>query len=288
MTQNKLKKIALGSAQFGLDYGISNVSGQVPCDQISAILEMAVKHGVTTLDTAAAYGNAEIALGKAGVAAFDIVTKLAGASIDCLDHVDRELENSLKRLKVDSIYGYLVHDPRLLLSAQGDDVYARLRALRSQGLVRKIGVSTYTPEETRVLCARYDIDLVQIPLSPIDTRWNQTLEDLDAVEVHCRSIFLQGLLLMSPDMLTQNMALHAPIIRAWRDWCADHEMTALEACLRFAQNHPRIDKAIVGVTNMAEFMQILTARPHKEFPALLPSLGCDNPEILDPSRWPSE
>lgn len=291
MTHKNTGKVALGTAQFGLDYGISNTAGQVSQAEVETILARARSGGIVTVDTAAAYGSSETALGAACVSSFQVVSKLNGQAADIPqpDAVDRALSASLQRLNLTSLYGYLVHDPALLLSPQGDRIYRRMTELRDQGLVQKIGVSAYTPAEIETLSGRYDLDLVQIPLNPLDARWDDTLPALKSAgtEIHCRSIFLQGLLLMDPAKLPRHMAAHQDTLTRWHDWCRARDLSPLAACIGFMNDLQTMDKAVLGVTRRAELDQILELNAASLPEALPENLRTTQAEFLNPSLWAS-
>src|SRR3990167_4725202 len=197
-------KLALGTAQFGLDYGISNNSGKISEENAVALLSYAKYKGINTLDTAVAYGNSEQVLGNIGVDGWEIITKLPALPEERVDieyWVERQLEGSLSRLGVNSVYGLLLHRPQQLFEPYGQKLISAIERLKRQGCVKKIGVSIYQPEELDLIYKVMDPDLVQSPLNILDRRlidsgWLARLRAL-GVEVHVRSVFMQGLLLMS-------------------------------------------------------------------------------------------
>ena len=166
-------RLALGTVQFGMPYGIANKSGQVPRCEVKAILQQAAVNGIDTLDTAIAYGESETCLGKVGVRDFKIVTKLPAVPegfSDVAVWVKEQVNASLLRLGVNSVYGLLLHHPEQLLKSEGALIYQALQALKEDGLVQKVGVSIYAPSELEMLNTRYHFDLVQAPFNLIDRR----------------------------------------------------------------------------------------------------------------------
>ena len=69
-------KIALGSVQFGIPYGVTNRGGMTSRQEVREILTVAARSGVDTIDTAITYGESERVLGAEGCSRFRIVTKL--------------------------------------------------------------------------------------------------------------------------------------------------------------------------------------------------------------------
>jgi aryl-alcohol dehydrogenase-like predicted oxidoreductase len=284
-----VSRLCLGSAQFGLDYGISNQSGQSDPDQVSEILTAATDCGIYFIDTAREYGNSENVLGELLKSDISIVTKATVPSPDTSENPELyfacELECSLKALEKESIYGWLAHNANVLIESERmADSWARAsKAAKQNGLIKKAGVSVYTPEEAISLMDRLPLDLIQIPFSPVDNRWEDALDKLHEreVEIHARSIFLQGLLLM------KEIDRH-PYFNPWSDvlqtW--DHAANGdpLKLALTCALSEQRISKVIVGVTNKTELTGILQSLNSE--PTDIPDIKKSNdPALLDPSNW---
>ena len=194
-------KIALGTAQFGLPYGVSNANGIVNSSEVKRILDLASSNSIDMLDTAISYGRSEEVLGSLGVDQFNIVNKLPNIPNSISDihkWVNNEVSESLKRLKKSSFYALLLHNPSDLIGNNGQKLIIALEELKKQKIVKKVGVSIYDPNDLDFLTRIMDIDIVQAPINIVDRRLVNTgwLEKLNAngVEIHGRSIFMQGLL----------------------------------------------------------------------------------------------
>jgi len=284
-------RLAIGTAQFGQVYGVANQTGQVPQPEVEAMLHLAVTNGIDTLDTAIAYGDCERTLGKAGVERFKVVTKLSEVPEGCSDvssWVHDQVFASLARLNVDSLYGLLLHRPAQLLGSQGKNLCRPLQELKEKGLVRKIGISIYNPADLEELSKVFRFDLVQAPLNLVDRRiqktgWLKKLKD-KAVEVHTRSAFLQGLLLMSPETIPAKFAPWSDLWNRLHSWLAEHKSPAVATCLAFPLSFPEIDKVVVGSDSLTQLTQIIEAT--KNLPADdFPKISCDDESLVDPSRW---
>ena len=285
------ERLVLGTAQFGLPYGISNTKGQVSPDEIARILAIAWENGVRTLDTAMAYGDSETRIGSAGASGWRVVTKLP--HIDATGRalraeIERQVRGSLQRLRADSVYGLLLHRSGDLIGADGAAWYDALVSLKQGGLVEKIGVSIYDPEELDALSGRYSLDLVQAPFNVFDRRlassgWLDRLKRA-GVEVHARSAFLQGLLLMSNDRRPAKFARWQSLWSAWDAWIANAGVTPLVACIQFVLSHPQVDGAVVGVESAGQLGEILRAVAGT---ATVPpvALSTNDPDLINPSRW---
>lgn len=284
-------KLALGTVQFGLDYGIANQSGQVSLAQASEIMALACLHGIKDLDTAIAYGDAEARLGQIGVMGFRVVTKLpplpAGAA-DAGLWVKAQLAASLQRLGLGGVYGLLLHSSADLLGPQGLALVQALEDLQDEGLVQKLGISIYAPSELDALMTLARWGLVQAPFNLVDRRlqtsgWLQRLKDL-GVEVHTRSAFLQGLLLTRAEALPPKFLPWLALWQRWQAWQSVTACSALGACLAFAQSFPEVDRVVVGVDGPAHLQGILAAL-REPVPPYWPDIASDDDRLVNPSRW---
>ena len=287
----KLSRLALGTAQFGLNYGVANQRGQVPVNDITAILNGASLAGVDTLDTAIAYGDSEKRLGEAGVNRWQIVSKLPQLPDNLTDvaaWVRAAVKGSMERLNVPCLCGLLVHHPADLLSSHGDALYAALSELKLLGLVGKIGISIYQPDELNPLFDRMTFDVVQAPFNIFDRRlidsgWVGKLHAL-GVELHVRSVFLQGLLLMPATQRPCKFQRWQPLWDEWERWLHEHQLTPLEACLRYALSFNEIGRVIVGVDSPQQLTEIIAAASGA-LPPIPSGLRSTDVALLNPSNW---
>ena len=284
-------KLALGTAQFGLHYGIANQDGQVTRPTAKAMLQLAAATGINTLDTAIAYGESETCLGEVGIRGFKLVTKLPAVPDGCTDvptWVNQQVHASLSRLCTDRLYGLLLHRPEQLLGKSGQVLYQALCSLKSQGLVEKIGISIYAPDELGALCHYYTFDLIQAPFNVldhrmIDTGWLTCLYGR-GVEVHVRSVFLQGLLLMPPTQRPASFARWQSLLHSWDQWLAEHQLTPVQACLQHALSFPEIAQVVVGLDSMAQLQEVIM-NAEGVLPPLPPTLHTNDIDLLNPARW---
>ena len=286
-------KLALGTVQFGLPYGIANPGGQISREDARQILALARESCIDTLDTAIAYGDSEACLGTLGTKGFKVITKLPALPkgvTGIAAWVGDQMQASLRRLKLDSVYGLLLHRSENLLGAAGRSMVQALERLKAEGIVQKIGVSIYAPQELDAATQACAIDLVQAPLNLVDRRlvtsgWLPRLHD-QGVEVHTRSAFLQGLLLMPRETIPEKFSSWFHLFDHWHAWLQEHPVTAAEACLAFIASQPLIDRVVVGVDSHAQLQELLRAAG-KEPPQQLPDLHCDDEKLINPSNWNS-
>jgi len=284
-------KLALGTVQFGLAYGVANTAGQMSEAESQDVLTLARGSGIDTVDTAAAYGNSEARLGKIGVRDFRIVTKLP-ALPDGENDVDAWVEGamraSLDALRCDRVYGVLLHRPGQVFEPYGTALVRALERVKTAGLAGKIGVSIYEPAELDALSQVMPLDLVQAPFNVFDQRlhtsgWMTRLADA-GTELHVRSAFLQGLLLMPAASRPITFQRWAAQFAAYDAWLAQTGLTPVQACLRFACWTAGVDRVVVGVDGRAQLDELITAAAGALVAPPLELAGAD-PDLVNPARW---
>ena len=287
----RMKRLAIGTVQFGLPYGITNQAGQVTRSEAKEILQLAEGNGIDTLDTAIAYGESETCLGEIGVQGFRLVTKLPAIPKDCANvssWARNQFSASLTRLSVTTVYGLLLHRPEQLLGPNGMELYRVLQDFKGSGQVKKVGVSIYAPSELELITKSFLLDLVQAPFNLMDRRlyttgWLQKLKD-NGVEIHTRSAFLQGLLLMPRATIPPKFAPWNDLWDRWHKWHSDHDTSAIQVCLAFPLAFPEVDRVVVGVDSVSQLGQIISAAAG-DAPSDLPDLSCDAEDLINPTRW---
>lgn len=291
-------RVGLGTVQFGLEYGIANEGARPTFGEVQRILDCAEGHGVSLLDTAALYGDAEAVLGRALPAGhrFDVVTKtpvFGGALIEArhADMLERAVHTSLKRLRLDDLYGLLIHSADDLLVEGGEWLMERAQTLRARGEVRKVGVSVYEPAQAERILEHHTIDLIQIPLNVLDQRFSSSgiLDKLQkaGVEIHSRSVFLQGALLMSPDKLPPHFEGARDKLRRYREVLTGLDITPAEAAVDFVKRQPQVDGLIVGVCSVQQLGEVMAAY-HARCPPCVHFADFAEREgrVIDPRLWP--
>jgi aryl-alcohol dehydrogenase-like predicted oxidoreductase len=286
-------KLGLGTAQFGMAYGVTNSRGQMPEQEAAETLDLAARNGIRVLDTAQAYGDSEALLGRIlpNKHDFRIVTKVA--KFEMPSNLRGNFLQSLERLRQGSIYALLCHDAEQLLNSEGATVWQAMKALQAEGHVEKIGASVYSQEQITRLLAAFDIDIIQLPFNILDQRLlaGGELRRLKrrGVEIHARSTFLQGVLLSDPEDLDERFVEFRGHLDNLRSILHAHDLSPLSGALACSMQCLEIDTVLVGVTGMAEMNEILAAT------ARLPANKIDfsfcavtDPRLLHPSLWDSK
>ena len=290
-----VSRVVLGTVQIGLNYGISNQSGLMRLDEATSLISTAYTRGCRTLDTAEAYGNSEQRLGEIGVDRFEVISKLTHLPADC-DNLERHVYTSVKamlsRVNVRMFEGVLLHNPQELLaltSKQVKQTRAGFKRLKEEGLIRTCGVSVYTPLELIEVSKRFESDLVQLPSCPLDLRWFNSglVQKLRAqgVEIHVRSVFLQGLLLMNLEEVPAYFSPWRNLLRQWHEWTCDLNLSPLQASLQITLHNPMFDKLVLGAQSRSELDQQLDiiTTPISDIPS--PDFGTIDEAFLNPSLW---
>ena len=290
-------KLGLGTVQFGRDYGISNSRGICSLDTIRAILSMAHSEGVKLLDTAADYGISEENIGICSneQEIFKVVTKVSKLRTNLapkadIARIEKSLRRSLARQGQNSVYGLLIHSANDLFGSNGNEVWDELLRLCSFGLATKIGVSVYNAEELDSVLAQFPIDLVQLPLNVFDQRLIKSghIRELVSrgIEIHARSIFLQGALLMPPENLPNNLAYHSPIFEIYHQALRKVGLSPIQGAVSFIMEQADVAYALVGVTTPAELSRIIDATRVDYLPSIeFGEFSLNDASLLDPTRW---
>lgn len=283
-------RLALGTVQFGLDYGVSNPTGQVPIGEAMAILRLASTAGIELLDTARRYGTSEAVLGEllsAGPLCFQIVSKLPPQC--SAERVADELNSSLQLLSVKSLYAYLAHS---FADYQQAPLRQQLYQARAKGLVQKVGASLYFPSELAWLLDNdIDIDLVQLPYSIFDQRFASLLGPAheSGIEIHARSLFLQGLFFLSPAAVAQQFPEALEHHASFHRLCADHHLAVSSALINFGLTEPHLDKLVIGLTTTGELAHNLAAiQDHERYKPLhnvFSALQLHEERVILPFNW---
>ena len=142
-------KIALGTAQFGLNYGIVNKTGQIDSNLAKDIIDYARGIKINTLDTAIAYGNSHKVLSKSDLSSFKVVSKLPSYNQDNNhpSYLEESFYKALEDLQLESIYGFMFHSASDLFSNNGMSIFKSMIQLKEKKLIKKVGVSIYNPND---------------------------------------------------------------------------------------------------------------------------------------------
>ena len=284
-----MNRIVLGGAQLGLPYGILNGGETLSREEVARILDTAVDHGIDSIDTAIAYGQSESIIGETSQNRFKIISKLPPLPVgisDVSEWVHSQVQGSLSRLKCTSLDALLLHRPQDLTGAQGAELYAALGSLMAEKLIRRFGVSIYSPDDLEGIIGTFDIHVVQAPLNVFDRRILGVTDQLSAlnIEVHVRSVFLQGVLIANPKNRPQRFEPWSEHFALFDEWVRSSGVSAMACCMGFALQQPGIAKLVIGTTSAESLDEIMNSIPNSvlEVPTHLQSSA---EQLIDPRFW---
>jgi len=259
--------------------------------EIRDIIEFAESKGMDTLDTAISYGDCHERLGLLDLSDWKVITKLPKIdekTIDIIKWIRDHIDQSLRDLNLSSIDAVLLHNPDDLLGPDGNRVWFELDELKRKGKIKKIGFSIYEVSELEELLLNFDPDIVQAPYNILDqslvtSGWLEKMKQL-GIQVHVRSIFLQGLLLMSKSDRPEKFNKWSQLWGRWDNWLEENKVEPLHACLAFANAETQIDRIIIGVNSLNHLKEIayLENSNLRNFPENIES---NDSNLINPSRW---
>ena len=284
-----MNRIVLGGAQLGLPYGILNGGETLSREEVARILDTAAGHGIDAIDTAIAYGQSESVIGETAQNRFKIISKLPPIPLDVSNvsqWVRTQVDASLSRLKCTSLDALLLHRSQDLTDAHGAELYAAINSLKVEKIIQRFGVSIYTPDELNGIIGTFDIDVVQAPLNVFDRRILGIIDQLTAlyIEVHVRSVFLQGVLIAKPENRPQRFQPWSEHFARFDEWVLSSGVSAMACCLGFALQQSGVTKLVIGTTSPEALTEIMTSIPNLklEVPAHLQS---SIEQLIDPRVW---
>jgi len=283
-----LEKICLGTAQFGLDYGINNTRGKIPKNEVFKILEYALQNGIEFIDTAYAYGDSEKVLGdfiknNPNGKKFKIISKIPN-----VENIDKVIEETFTNLSVDKLYGYLVHNFNSFL--ENTKIFDTLLRLKHKGKVEKIGFSLYYPEEYYKI-KNLEIDILQIPYSIFDQRFCKIFEELKEkkIEIHARSVFLQGLVFKKPEELEGRFSKLKDKLLYINSLSKELGIPLNAIFLNFVLENENVDKVVIGVDRLENLKENIDSLSFqnivKQLHQRLVELKETDEDIILPIRW---
>lgn len=285
-------KIALGTVNFGMDYGIANQIGKTSQTELEKIISQAEDYGIEVIDTAQAYGDAEVRIGSMRCAErFKVITKF-GIEIEKTYKPNTVIElvnKSCERLKQSNLYSVMLHSPEVLLTDFGKSIFEELQDLKTKKIITKIGVSIYNPSILDDILKIIEIDLVQAPFNIFDQRilssgWVKKLKE-NKIKIYTRSVFLQGILMMPKEKLPRYFWKYWPdLFNSWFEYLKGNGNDPLSITLGFALREPWIEKVVVGVDSSLQLETIMQVEK-SDIINNFPNLKCDDENLINPSKW---
>lgn len=297
MNQTPQPRIALGTVQLGMAYGIANRSGKPDLRMATAIVDTAWQAGVRVFDTAQSYGHSEATVGavlaELGCSAeARVVSKLApDLDLGSAVAIRQSVLASLRKLRVPQLYGLLLHREHLL-SIWEEDLEERLTALCAEGLVAHLGVSVESPQGAQRAMTLEALTMLQVPSNALDRRFESCGVFDCGKQVFVRSILLQGLLLMDGASLPPPMAGVRPLIEKLDRVAADAGWSRLHLLLGYARTAYPEATILFGAETPGQVARNLAvwetaaSFPPSAVDTLRQLFPAVDEAILNPAKWP--
>ena len=295
-----LSPLALGTAQLGMPYGVANTLGKPDADEALRIVKSAYSSGMRWFDTAQAYGDSEAVLGhclrKLGLTREVMVVSKLHPSLgqESAEVIHRSAQDSLKRLNLDYLDGFLLHREGMLKELDRS-LGRRLLGLKQQGLVRRLGVSCYSTKAANRALGFDLVEILQLPGSVFDRRLLRDGIVAEAKKDRCtlfvRSVFLQGLALLSDENVPSGIPRGKDAVSALSGFCRSRGIDRKAFCLQYALHRFEPAILIVGAERSAQVAETAALASGRTVPdglfdewdRIWPD---DIEDLIDPSRWP--
>lgn len=284
------KKFVLGSANFSKGYGIKKGKG-ISLLQLNKIAQVLKKNNINFVDTALSYPGVEKKIALSKLKNFEVYTKILKNDLKnkSSSQTTYLFLSSLNTLKKKSFHTVYFHKAKDLLEQDGENFYNNIVHLKKINLTKKIGISVYSPEELKKLLKKYSFDVIQIPLNVFDRRFlkHNFLNRLKkkGIEIHVRSIFLQGILLLESKKVPKYFKRWSKLFKDWDNWNLENNQNKLSTCINFIKSIKHVDKVILGISNYNQINEIInccqsnkTKYPKKIF--------SKSKNLVDPRLWP--
>ena len=284
-------KIILGSANFDQIYGIKK--NFIKKGEIKKLFDLAIKSEIKIIDTSPLYNESEKIIGLLNNNRFKIISKIPKPpktikKVNIQKWLKQNVMVSLKNLKIKKFECLLIHNANSLLCKNGDEIYKGIRNMKINGFTNKIGVSIYDFNILDKILKKFKFNLIQAPFNILDQRlveegWLKKLKKRK-IEVHVRSIFLQGILLLKHNQLPKKLKKLNKKLMIWENWLEKNKFSSLQVCLSFVLNQNQLDGVVVGYNSASQLNQILKLKKiHNNF--TLPNLNIKDKKLIDPRKW---
>ena len=286
-----ISKLCFGTANFANNYGILKKKNNLSKKKIKNILELLKKNKISNIDTAIFYKNVEKKIGHFNLKNFSIFTKLPKLPKKCTDIKKWSLMNinhSLNNLNKKRLPGVFIHHSEDLIGKNKIKLYEALLSLKKKKLINKIGVSIYNFNILDKILDEFKVDMIQVPFNILDRRL-ATKNYLNKIkkkkiQIHVRSIFLQGILLANIKKIPKKFLKWKNLFKSWHAWLEKNKLSKLQACLNFILSFKQIDVIIFGACSKMQIKQIINTvnQSTKLYPKNIIS---NNLKLIDPRQW---
>lgn len=287
-----MKQLIVGTANFNSEYGINNFKFKYKYLKYDLFKYLKQKK-LNYFDSSFNYNLNNEFINNLNFKGSKIITKFSLPKRNkrrFLSQIYNEISNKINIFKIPYFEAILLHDIYDLKTKLNKEVVKILRKLKKEGLVKKIGVSIYSPEDLQIVFSNFQPDIIQAPINIFDSRlinskWMKTIEK-KKIDLQARSIFLQGLLLtdlrkLSKKKISKNLIFK---INELEKWCQENNISRLEACLGFINSLKTVKFITVGICSKEELCEILNILNRKR-KIKLKDFSVKNNKLIDPRKW---
>jgi aryl-alcohol dehydrogenase-like predicted oxidoreductase len=284
------KKLIIGTAQLDKNYGIKKNRKKIDTQKLKSIFNFLKKKNYFYIDTARSYKGAENLLKTQDLSKFKIIGKVEKLreKKNIYSFLKKRIMTSLNNLDIKRFEGYLIHDEADLISDKSNEIYEALLKIKNENLTRKVGVSVYNFRNALAIIKNFKLDIIQLPYNILDRRFEKKifLKEIKKknIEVHARSIFLQGLLLYKINKIPNYFTKYLKNLKKIDEFCEKNNLSKLEFCLNFVLQNKFIDKLVIGIEdkkNIYEISRVKYTKNNKRFP----NIDSNNLNLIDPRKW---
>tara|TARA_B110000037_G_scaffold156519_1_gene176582 strand:- start:2431 stop:3291 length:861 start_codon:yes stop_codon:yes gene_type:complete len=285
MNKTKLKsRLVIGSANFTKKYGADSI--KINHKEKKKILNLAQKNGIYKIDTAKSY-LVDKNIFKNIDKKFRFFTKVIPDSRwISLEYCQKQLEDHFKIFNNHKVETLLFHDIKPLLIKNGSEIFKNLELLKKKKYFQKIGLSIYNTNYLDKIVSNYNFDVIQCPYNVLDKRilttgWFEKLKGL-GIEIHIRSIFLQGLL-VNKNVYNKNYFKNwKNFFFEWFKNLENNNITPIDYCLSDLLNYD-FDKIIIGINNSKNLKEIINFKTIDKNKMI--NFKISDTKLIDPRNW---
>ena len=285
-------KIILGTAQFGLDYGINNKKGRPTYETIKEILDLAHAKKIIFLDTAEGYGNSHEIIGdyhRNSNNKFEVITKFSPLRKDFSNNISERIKHHLRIMNIDSIYCYMFHS-YIDFKKYFNLFRLDLLELKKKGVINKIGVSLHSNNDMIDVLKNQDIELIQLPYNLFDNKNKREKVILKAkklgIEIHTRSTFLQGLFFKDIASIEGELSVLKKYL--FKLQCIIDPSEINNLALNYVYSNPNIDAVLIGVDSVSQLKNNISCVENNKYRNIFDNINLINVEeenMLNPANW---
>lgn len=270
LNQAYKRGLILGAASFKSNYGLDK-KYSLKKRELIKIFNFCLKEKILYIDTSNNYKLTNFSNYNKSIKKFRIILKINFNFLE--KKTPRQLKNEifllvqnfLSKNKIKKLYCVMLHSENTMISKNKIKIYEVLKSLKEAKLTNKIGISSYDLKKTINIIKKFDFDILQFPYNLFDQRINNNsiLKILRKknIELHIRSIFLQGIFFIKFEKLPYFFYKWKNLFNYLRKLLIKKNINILNLCLSHAFNlkyHNK--KIIIGIKSFKHLNEIVNSK----------------------------